>query len=650
MVRNNVLRAYLAGALMLVLVMLSRPALAQVTFTKIVDNNTTVPCPIFQNETFNSFQQASNVGGSIVFHAFFGFANSREGIFADALPPDPPTTIVTTHSGCSTFAPSNIGIFSFNGSAVTFDALGGGGPGVSLVQQSIAGFNLLLSSGDTMPGWTNGFGNFLDISTSGTLTWHSQSTNGFSEQGVYTYNGSPNLLAKTGDEMPPGSGSTETFFTFNNAVSDSTGTAYSGNSQFFNSGIYKLTGMSQSTVVDSSTPRPGGTGPLNGVGASLAMQNGDIAFVGTFEEPQSSFINGVYSTAGGLHTVADTLTPVPSGQGGNFEGFASPDRLAIHSGTTVFVGIENVMGTGVSGIFVEYAGTVAKIIDIGDTLDGSVISNLRFTREGFDGQSLVFIANFECGPMMCLEAVYRADGVGALVQPTDSDGDGVFDQNDNCPNDSNANQLDFDSDGAGDVCDDDDDNDGVPDAQDLLPMGFLDVPNTNFAFSFIETLALSGVTGGCGGGYYCPDDPVTRAQMAVFLERGINGSGFTPPAATGTMFNDVAANDFAAAFIEQLANDGITGGCGGGNYCPNDNVTRAQMAVFLLRAIHGSAYSPPPATGVFNDVPPGSFADAFIEQLALEMITGGCGGGNYCPDDPVTRAQMAVFLVRAFNL
>jgi len=138
--------------------------------------------------------------------------------------------------------------------------------------------------------------------------------------------------------------------------------------------------------------------------------------------------------------------------------------------------------------------------------------------------------------------------------------------------------------------------------------------------------------------------------MAVFLERGINGQFFTPPLATGSVFNDVGQFDFAAAFIEQLAADGITGGCGGGNYCPTGPVTRAQMAVFLLRAKYGSGYSPPPATGVFGDVPPGSFADRFIEQLAAEGITGGCGNGNYCPGDPITRAQMAVFLVRTFGL
>ena len=72
------------------------------------------------------------------------------------------------------------------------------------------------------------------------------------------------------------------------------------------------------------------------------------------------------------------------------------------------------------------------------------------------------------------------------------------------------------------------------------------------------------------------------------------------------------------------------------------------MAVFLLRAEHGPAYAPPPATGtVFGDVPSGAFAAAWIEALAAEGITGGCGGGNYCPTSPVRRDQMAVFLLKA---
>jgi len=180
---------------------------------------------------------------------------------------------------------------------------------------------------------------------------------------------------------------------------------------------------------------------------------------------------------------------------------------------------------------------------------------------------------------------------------------------------------------------------------------FDDVPFGYWAYDFIQTLGASGITSGCGGNNYCPEDPVTRAEMAVFLERGINGSSYTPPPATGTVFGDVPDTYWAAAWVEQLASDGITGGCGGGNYCPDNNVTRAEMSIFLLRSEHGSAYTPPTATGTqFTDVPVDYWAADWIEQLVAEGITSGCGGGNYCPDDNVTRAEMAVFLVRTFNL
>jgi hypothetical protein len=182
---------------------------------------------------------------------------------------------------------------------------------------------------------------------------------------------------------------------------------------------------------------------------------------------------------------------------------------------------------------------------------------------------------------------------------------------------------------------------------------FADVPTSYWASQYIERLYNAGITGGCSASplMYCPESTVTRAQMAIFILRGIHGSAYTPPAATGTVFTDVPLGSFAADWIEQLALEGVTAGCGGGNYCPEATITRAQMAIFLLRGEHGNAYTPPAATGtIFGDVPLGSFADAWIEQLAAEGITSGCGGGNYCPDANVTRAEMAVFLVRAFGL
>jgi hypothetical protein len=180
---------------------------------------------------------------------------------------------------------------------------------------------------------------------------------------------------------------------------------------------------------------------------------------------------------------------------------------------------------------------------------------------------------------------------------------------------------------------------------------FADVPTDYFAWHFIEQLYAAGITGGCSTTplQYCPDQVVTRAQMAVFIERGLKGTAYTPPAVPPT-FGDTSAH-WARNWIEALAFDGVTGGCGDGNYCPDVSVNRAQMAIFLLRAIHGPAYMPAPATGtVFLDVPTDHWASAWIEQLAADGITSGCGGGNYCPDTPVTRAQMSIFLVKAFAL
>lgn len=182
---------------------------------------------------------------------------------------------------------------------------------------------------------------------------------------------------------------------------------------------------------------------------------------------------------------------------------------------------------------------------------------------------------------------------------------------------------------------------------------FSDVPLGHWAWQWIESLYQSGITAGCKVSplAYCPGNTVTRAQMAIFLERGIHGASYTPPDASGAVFGDVPASHWAAGWIEGLFADGITAGCGNGNYCPESAATRAEMAIFLLRARHGSSYTPPPASGTqFGDVSAGSWAADWIEQLADEGITAGCGNGNYCPGSQVTRAEMAVFLVRTFNL
>ena len=187
---------------------------------------------------------------------------------------------------------------------------------------------------------------------------------------------------------------------------------------------------------------------------------------------------------------------------------------------------------------------------------------------------------------------------------------------------------------------------------------FNDVSQANPFHGSVERMVRDGITAGCTGGNYCPDNPITRSQMAVFLLRAKHGGSYVPPPASGTVFFDVHVTDFASDWIEQLYAEGVTGGCAPpspqtGNlplYCPNDSVTRAQMAVFLLKVYHGVGYAPPPATGYFADVDPFTniFA-AWIEELARLQVTVGCGGNLYCPDSPVTRGQMAVFMAKSFH-
>jgi hypothetical protein len=188
-----------------------------------------------------------------------------------------------------------------------------------------------------------------------------------------------------------------------------------------------------------------------------------------------------------------------------------------------------------------------------------------------------------------------------------------------------------------------------------LPSGyfadFLDVDGAHQFHDFVVDVAKAGVTAGCGGGNYCPADAVTRAQMAVFLLKAKHGSGYVPPGCAG-IFSDVPCPSQFANWIEQLAAEGVTSGCGTGVYCPADPVTRAQMAVFLLKAVEGSGYTPPAATGVFGDVPQADPFAAWIEELYTRGITGGCSAIPllYCPASPNNRGQMAVFLVRTFGL
>lgn len=166
---------------------------------------------------------------------------------------------------------------------------------------------------------------------------------------------------------------------------------------------------------------------------------------------------------------------------------------------------------------------------------------------------------------------------------------------------------------------------------------FDDLPLTTFRRDIIW-LAEQRITGGCAPGRFCPTENVTRAQMAMFLDRVLG----LPPTSTN-FFNDDNGITGEAS-INRLAESRITGGCGGTKYCPTANVKRDQMASFLARSLELTGA----ALDVFTD-DDGNTHESNINRIAQAEITGGCGGTKYCPGDNVTRGQMAAFLRRAFQ-
>jgi len=180
---------------------------------------------------------------------------------------------------------------------------------------------------------------------------------------------------------------------------------------------------------------------------------------------------------------------------------------------------------------------------------------------------------------------------------------------------------------------------------------YLDVPYTYFAWRFIEAVRLAGVMADCGNANFCPNDVVTRGSMALLLLKAKEGAAYTPPPCTTATFSDMPCSDPLAPWVEELVRRGVTAGCGNGNYCPANPVTRNQMAVFLIKTVEGPSYVPPACTtDPFADVPCSSPFAPWVKQITDRGITAGCGGGNYCPNDTVVKAQMAVFSTVSFHI
>ncbi len=167
------------------------------------------------------------------------------------------------------------------------------------------------------------------------------------------------------------------------------------------------------------------------------------------------------------------------------------------------------------------------------------------------------------------------------------------------------------------------------------PTPFRDISGTMFA-SDIAWLYQSGVTRGCSTTEYCPEQTVTRGEFAAFLARMKN-----LPAATRDYFKDDNGSAFEAD-INRVAAAKLAYGCGNGNFCPSQPITRDQIAALIVRA---SGIDVKARADYFWDDKDSEHHSA-INRMATVGLTQGCGAGRYCPEDSVTRAQMAAFLRR----
>lgn len=196
-----------------------------------------------------------------------------------------------------------------------------------------------------------------------------------------------------------------------------------------------------------------------------------------------------------------------------------------------------------------------------------------------------------------------------------------------------------------------------PQAAALTIPVFEDVPLDHWAREYIETLFFEGYIAGCSADpmLYCPEDAMTRAESAVFVERGIRNASYIPPQPAATAFADVPLGEWYAKWAGALYEDGYTAGCGTNPliYCPLDPHTIAEGAVFYLRMINGTTYLPPAPSGIFADVDLGAWYAPWVEAAYREDLIIPCEISpelKACPEDPLTRAMGAYMMYQAKGL
>ena len=373
------------------------PAVAQTyDFEKIADENTFSPSGGGKFTAFNpevadpATPNRPVIDGDTI---VFGGHSSTVGGFYKSVNGGAPSVVADTNTlipgTASTyfFLPTD-GV-SIDGSNVAWEA-------INRISTRIAGaINVVADSSTPVPLGSSNFSAIGPPSISGEDVAFIGSGTASTDFGVYLQNSTGlNRIADKTTLVPP---SLATSFDFMGGVSVSgTTVAFGGTDTGGQEGIYRRTGVGGllQRIVDETTPLPlpaiiGNFGDMS----TPSLEGTNVAF-----ESKDSIFGGsaIFSNVGGLHFVADTFTPIPSGSG-NFTGFGdilSNVDVTLDNGNVLFGGNGN---SGQFGIYLDTAGSLSKVIDNGDTLDGQVISKLRVSKEALSNQNVVFFADFTNG-------------------------------------------------------------------------------------------------------------------------------------------------------------------------------------------------------------------------------------------------------------
>jgi uncharacterized protein YktA (UPF0223 family) len=176
-------------------------------------------------------------------------------------------------------------------------------------------------------------------------------------------------------------------------------------------------------------------------------------------------------------------------------------------------------------------------------------------------------------------------------------------------------------------------------------ISFSDIPPGFWAEEYIQALYCEGITSGYADGTYRPSQNVQRSQMAAFIIRAEYGEDFSY--SLTPHFTDVLSGHWAFKYVQKMYDEGITTGYPDGTYRPSQNVTRGQMAAFIIKALFGDSFTYT-LTPYFSDVPDSHGFFKYIQKMYDEGITTGYADGTYRPSQNVSRAQMATFIAKAF--